>query len=74
MSHRRRECLLCSGCQGADFIVLLHESSQAPATVNKSHGQPERGHNGPPAECHCLHQPRFAFLQISWDRTAFHEW
>lgn len=42
-SQRRTECLLCSGRQGADLACSCMSRRQAPATVNKSYGQPERG-------------------------------
>lgn len=61
--------MLRGGRQGADFIVLLHESAWAPATVNKSHGQPERGmmvpqQNATASTSPYLHFSRFPGIEL----------
>lgn len=61
--------MLCRGRQGADFSVLLHESARAPATANKSHGQPEPGtmvtqQNATASTSPYLHFSRFPRIEL----------
>lgn len=64
MSQRRTECLLCGGRQGADFRVLLHELARAPATVNKSHIQPEQGTMVPQQNASAFTSPYLHFSRF----------
>lgn len=56
--------MLCGGRQGADFRVLLHELARAPATVNKSHIQPEQGTMVPQQNASAFTSPYLHFSRF----------